>query len=215
MTKAQDKKDPKSLNSILYAEYKNDLLVRQLSNSEKYDAAILTLSMAALGVSLAFMKDIVSPENAINLWALKLSWVMFGLSIVLVVFSFRASNNAISKQIDYGYNYYILNNDKYANKRSFWTTATTICNHISGLVFIIAVALTIYFVTININPTKEMNMSDRKELKTRPIKELIEKGADIPSMQPKKPLSEGADIPNMQPAEPIDTTGSDQSTDKE
>jgi len=43
----------------IYAETRKDLLTRQLSNSEKFDGAILTLSTAALGVSLTFIKDIV------------------------------------------------------------------------------------------------------------------------------------------------------------
>ncbi len=40
----------------LYAKTREDLLARNLSNSEKFDAAILTLSMAALGVSFTLIR---------------------------------------------------------------------------------------------------------------------------------------------------------------
>lgn len=43
----------------LYADARADLLKRQLSNSENADRAILSVSTAALGFSLAFLKDIV------------------------------------------------------------------------------------------------------------------------------------------------------------
>ena len=58
----------------VYANTRKDLLGRQLSNSEKFDNAILTLSTGALGISLAFIKDIVPLKIAQNLWLLKASW---------------------------------------------------------------------------------------------------------------------------------------------
>lgn len=61
----------------LYANTRRDLLDRQLSNSEKFDNAILTLSTGALAISLAFIKDIVPLKLAQNLWLLKASWWLF------------------------------------------------------------------------------------------------------------------------------------------
>jgi len=46
--------------SKLYREYYAELLKRQLSNSENADRAILSVSTAALGFSLAFIKDIIA-----------------------------------------------------------------------------------------------------------------------------------------------------------
>lgn len=43
----------------IYASTRQDLLSRNLSNSETYDNAILTLSTGILGISMAFIKDIV------------------------------------------------------------------------------------------------------------------------------------------------------------
>jgi hypothetical protein len=43
----------------MYSEVRQDLLKRQFSNAENFDKAILSLSTAGLGFSLAFLKDLV------------------------------------------------------------------------------------------------------------------------------------------------------------
>lgn len=45
-----------------------------LSNSQMLDKAILSLSSAGLGVSLAFIKNVVPLDKATNLYLLYLSW---------------------------------------------------------------------------------------------------------------------------------------------
>jgi hypothetical protein len=78
-----------------------------LSNSEKFDNAILTLSTGALAISLAFIKDIVPLEIAQNLWLLKASWWLFGFSIISTLVSFAASQLGISRQLKYAEEYYL------------------------------------------------------------------------------------------------------------
>ena len=48
----------------LYEEYRKDLLARQLSNAQNFDKAVLSLSTAGLGFSLAFIKDIIPLTKA-------------------------------------------------------------------------------------------------------------------------------------------------------
>ena len=74
----------------LYKNTREDLLKRQLSNSERLDNAILTLSTGVLALSLAFIKDIVPVKMAAHLWLIKTSWRLLGLSIVLTLLSFVA-----------------------------------------------------------------------------------------------------------------------------
>jgi len=50
----------------VYERTRDDLLKRQLSNAENFDKAILSVSTAALGFSLAFLKDIVPLAEADN-----------------------------------------------------------------------------------------------------------------------------------------------------
>lgn len=61
----------------IYSETRNDLLNRHLSNTEAFDKAVLSLSSAGLGVSLAFIKDIVPIHTIINIRLLYISWLCF------------------------------------------------------------------------------------------------------------------------------------------
>ena len=134
----------------LYATYRKDLLVRQLSNSEKFDNAILTLSTGALAISLAFIKDVVPLRIAENIWFLKASWWLFGFSIILTLASFVASQLGISRQLKYAEEYYLNKKDEYLRKRNYLAILTNFLNYSSGILFIAAIVFTIYFVIVNL-----------------------------------------------------------------
>ena len=70
-----DQQDLTAVNQKLLAETRADLLKRQLSNSENYDKAVISLSTAFLGLSLAFLKDLVPIQRAEWLWLLYGSWL--------------------------------------------------------------------------------------------------------------------------------------------
>ncbi|MBI3774774.1 MAG: hypothetical protein HY273_04345 [Gammaproteobacteria bacterium] len=178
----------------LYAETRKDLLTRQLSNSERYDGAILTLSTGVLGLSLAFIKDIASVCTAHDLILLTMSWWMFGLAIISTLTSFLASQLGIKRQLFYAERYYLYEEDEYLVKPNIPARATDVINYISGLSFIAAILLTIVFVSANLGG----NTSMTNETKTS----LAPCGAIIPSMQSVYPSNldkKGAPIPNMQP----------------
>jgi hypothetical protein len=178
----------------LYGETRRDLLTRQLSNSERYDGAILTLSTGALGISLTFIKDIVSVSEAKCLAILMASWWLFGLAIISTVISFLVSQAGINVQLEYAKQYYLDGKDEYLTKTNRPAKATDVINYISGLLFVIGVLLTILFVSANLGGTASMT-EDRKS--NVPLKE----GAPVPNMQPIQGGTEkkGAPIPNMQP----------------
>lgn len=134
----------------VYANTRKDLLGRQLSNSEKFDNAILTLSTGALGISLAFIKDIVPLKIAQNLWLLKASWWLFGLSIISTLASFVASQRGISRQLKYAEEYYLNKRDEYLKKRNYPAILTDFLNYSSGTLFIAAILITIFFVISNL-----------------------------------------------------------------
>jgi len=58
---------------------------------QEFDRAILTLSAGSLGLSLAFIKDVVPLRNAVHLGFLFGSWYLFGSSVLLTLISFIAS----------------------------------------------------------------------------------------------------------------------------
>lgn len=69
-----------------------------LSNSQMLDKAILSLSSAGLGVSLAFIKNVVPLDKATNLYLLYLSWGTFVGAIAGTLVSFLASQCGLEKQ---------------------------------------------------------------------------------------------------------------------
>lgn len=142
-----DKEDNESKR--LYELYRHELLARQRSNSEKYDAAILTLSTTFLGLSLAIIKEIVNIDGAKHVSLLYCSWALFCGAIVLTVLSFLVSQLAIDKQLDYAYNYYIKKLDEYRYNKSGFECALNVVNWGSGMFFIMAVLLTALFVAVN------------------------------------------------------------------
>jgi hypothetical protein len=134
----------------LYAETRKDLLTRQLSNSEKFDGAILTLSTGGLGISLAFIKDIVPIEKTQCVVLLIVSWRFFGSAIVSTLISFLMSQKGIDKQLHYAEEYYLNQKNEYLTKTNIPAEATKFLNLTSAILFIIAIVLTITFVSINI-----------------------------------------------------------------
>ena len=134
----------------IYARTRQDLLARLLSNSEKYDGAILALSMGALGVSTTYIKDIVPVEEALHITCLVFSWIFFGLAIIFTVISFQTSQKGIQTQLEYAEEYYLNKKDEYLKKKNTGAIWTNRLNIASGIFFVIAIVLTIYFVSVNI-----------------------------------------------------------------
>ena len=76
----------------------DELSRRQLSNSENLGRAILSLSIAGLGFSLAFIKDVVSPDAVTNLYFLHGSWWAFAVAIAVTLVSYHTSQCGLKKQ---------------------------------------------------------------------------------------------------------------------
>lgn len=189
----------------IYASTRQDLLARNLSNSEKYDNAILTLSTGVLAISLAFIKDIVPLANSQYVVLLIISWCAFGASIVSTLVSFALSQVAIKRQLDYAEKYYLEEKEEYLSKKNCPAILTEFVNYASGILFIAGIATTICFVSINIKGGISMTKDTNK-----PITE----GATVPNLQKVKKVTvqKGATIPNLQPVKPSNTTTQQSST---
>ena len=174
----------------LLAETRADLLKRQLSNSENFDKAILSLSSAFLGFSLVFIKDML-PLRVAWLGLLYGSWVALGAAVLSTIFSFYFSQHAIDAQLRKAENYY-LRDDQSAFAKGWTAKATDFANYVSGAFFVFGISLTIAFVMANFDRRTEMT-NDRK---TQQVS--ANDAACIPRMQ-EIPLSKGAPIPNLQP----------------
>ena len=134
----------------IYAETRRDLLTRQLSNSERFDGAVLTLSSGALGLSLAFIKDIVPLCKAQWRPLLIASWVLLVLAIFSTMVSFLASQKGIKTQLRYARKYYLEKRDEFLTKQNRWAKATECFNCAAGALFVFAAVLTVAFVIKNV-----------------------------------------------------------------
>jgi len=178
---------------------RNELLKRQLSNSENYDKAILSLSSAALALSLIAIKFIIPLNTANQLWAIKLSWIFFLITIIVSLAAFLVSNRAINKQLSIEEDYYIKGIVKAQTEKNIFSSINSVLNNITGIVFIAAISLVIYFVTINLGHG-ENEMSTKKPSSTTKV--FVTDSASVPKMQiapdSGKKTTTSADIPKMQ-----------------
>ena len=200
-------KSDQELRLKLYAEARADLLKRQLSNSENADRAILSVSTAALGFSLAFLKDIVPLQDAIFPYLPYWSWAFFALSIVLTLLSFFSSQKAIDEQLVLAHRYYIDRDEEAISLRPTAAKLTDIFNKSGATSLVIGLLVTCAFVGVNLWKGKAVN--ERKQINegaSMPLMQRVpqggaleQKGAPIPSLQavPTNPQG-GAPVPSLQ-----------------
>ena len=209
------------LRQKLYAEARTDLLKRQLSNSENADRAILSVSTAALGFSLAFLKDIIRLNEAEYGFLLYLSWAFFVFSVVLTLISFFTSQKAIDEHLDIANKYYIDGDDGALEIRPKCATITEALNKTGAILLVLGLLCTCVFVGVNLSRGK--NMAEYKQINEGATVPSIQrvpqsgglehKGAPIPALQtiPTNPQS-GAQVPSLQrvpsPPNPASTENS-------
>jgi len=147
-----NKHDAAKEKLIAYRRTRDDLLARQMKNSESYDRAILSLSSGALALSLSFIKDIVPIGHGHAYALLVVSWVLFGASILLILGSYPTSQWGVNLQLEFAEKYYLDNDESYRNRDNCWGHATLILGLLAGASFVAAFICTIIFVTINLFP---------------------------------------------------------------
>lgn len=187
---APDEQDLTTEKRRLLAETRADLLKRQLSNSENYDKAVLSLSTAFLGFSLAFLKDLVPVHQAEWLSFLYGSWLALAGAVLATIVSFWVSQRGMDVQLKKAEDYY-LRDDQAALTKSGIARVTEWVNTTSGVLFILGVSLTVAFVILNFE--RSLKMGSEKKIDQAPLT----RAPTIPKMQ-EVPLKKGAPIPNLQ-----------------
>ena len=123
-------------------EYLDLLNKFYLESSSQFDKQLLFVASGALGLSLAFIKDIVVLSKATNKALLLLSWISFGLVILINVISHYTSLKAI--------NYKIENINKRNDKLSKKFNSVTKYFNVMMIVFLaLGLALLNIFIGIN------------------------------------------------------------------
>lgn len=192
--------EDRKLDREAYNSFRDELLKRQLSNTENYDKSILTLSSSGLAISLTFFKFVVPLEGADFVWLIKASWICFLVSIIISLVAYLVSNRAITKQLSIAESYYIDGNHSAPSQKNLWSKLNDWLNRIVGLIFGVAITAVVLFVILNINE-ESVSMSDEKV--TSHISKPAMDSAAVPMMQ--RASSEGlainsASIPTMQAA---------------
>jgi hypothetical protein len=113
---------------------------------DNYDKTILTLSSGALGISFAFITDIVGPESITNVGLLISSWICWGISVVAVLMSYFTSNITHRRAID------LFINGERDHQKLYGIPGiiTWYLNGLGGVLFIVGLILIVLFVKINI-----------------------------------------------------------------
>lgn len=127
-------------------KYRAFLVVAEQKAQEDFDKTVLSLSGGALGVSFAFVKDIVGSQPMVYSELLLGAWIAWGASITFILTSFYTSRQALKKaiqQVDAGQIY-----DQFPG--GWYSRFVAILNTFGGLLFFIGVVLIVFFVKFNL-----------------------------------------------------------------
>ncbi len=196
----------------MFNSFRDELNKRQLSNTENYDKAILTLSSAGLAISLTFLKTIIPISSAQYLVLMKISWWSFLASIILSLIAYMVSNTAITKEMERAEKYYLGQDNSVFSKANPFSVINNWINKIIGLLFSLAVIMLVIFFTLNVQNKDSKTMTDKKSniifatdsaqmptMQAVPVAKI--KSAQIPTMQA-VPVSTPVVQPTQQPITP-------------
>jgi len=122
--------------------YLEQLNKAYIESSSQFDKQVLFIASGALGISLAFIKDVVKLNVATNKVLLLLAWIFFGAVILICILSHYTSLKAINYKIE---NLYQKKN-KTSKRLDLWTQTFNIL-----MMIFLATGLTLLFIFIEIN----------------------------------------------------------------
>lgn len=122
--------------------YRDLLQELSIKSQDQYDKTLLTLSTGALGLSFAFIKDIVNISVATNINYLTGSWISLTFSILCILISFLSAKHALDKAIEAE-----DNDEVYESKLD---RITSILNWMSAAFFIAGLIFVTVFIKLNL-----------------------------------------------------------------
>lgn len=112
-----------------------------------YEKTVLSLSGGALGISFAFVKDIVGSKPLVSKSLLLTAWIVWGLSITLALASFYFRQRALRKAMEHIRMYGKGPDDQPAGGR--FSQVTAMLHILGGLLFLVGVVLIVFFASYN------------------------------------------------------------------
>ncbi len=127
------------------------LLEAEQKAQEDYDKTLITLSGGALGISFAFVKDIVGNQSLNSPLLLMGAWLMWTISLTATLFSFYFSRRAIETEIvEIDAELSGQPSKPSTPKRRLSTSLTSKLNGVSGVAFVLGVFAMGLFVMSNL-----------------------------------------------------------------
>jgi hypothetical protein len=140
------KEEENKSHEIDLSEYRKTLIILSQKSQEEYDTLVVKLAGGALGVSFAFVNNIIRPQPWDYPCLLGLAWIFWGLSLVSSLVSHYSGTLALNKtidQVDRGMIY-----SEHPGAR--WDKLTGFLNGGGMILFISGVVSLTVFVMINI-----------------------------------------------------------------
>jgi hypothetical protein len=137
---------PTNATDTALAEYRTHLIKAEQKAQEDFDKTVLSLSGGALGISFAFVKDMIGTDPIQISGLLFSAWICWGLSVTSVLLSYYTSNLALRKaikQVDEGKIY-----DERPGK--CFDVITAVLNLLGAILFFAGVVLITIFVAFNL-----------------------------------------------------------------
>jgi hypothetical protein len=139
-----------------FCKYRDQAWEDITSSSDEFDKSLLTYSSGALGLSLAFIKDIVKLDNATALPWLYWSWVFLTLCIILTISSYRCSIEAQKKHLIDAQKFFLERDEKALNRKTIWSILLDACAYGGAIFFLAGVLSTVLFVYFNVSQERKM-----------------------------------------------------------
>ncbi|MBK8401432.1 MAG: hypothetical protein IPL29_10390 [Propionivibrio sp.] len=138
-------------------EYRKWLVAAEQKSQDDFDKTVLTLSGGALGISFAFLKDIVGPQTIVLSGFLLAAWLAWAFSTFSVLTSYYLSHLALRRAISQVDDGTIFKKPP----GGVFACLTAILNGTGAVLFLVGVCCITVFTVANL-PTKGAT-NDRKE----------------------------------------------------
>jgi hypothetical protein len=109
-------------------KYRQYLVETEQKISDSYDKTVVTLAGGALGISFAFVEDVIGSEPVVARGALLSGWTLLTLSLAAVVLSLFFGTLAYRKAIER-----VGVADAVASRVKSWTATATFFLHIAAV----------------------------------------------------------------------------------
>ena len=132
----------------IYLEERSFLVTSKHQSATQLDKAILTLSGGAFGISMVFLRDIVSINKITGTGFLVWAWSLLIVSMLMTLFSFLFSQCACERAIKILEEDFLSDNDGPSGS-NIWSCITQALNFISIIAFTLGLFFLIVFAIKN------------------------------------------------------------------